>query len=117
MPFYRRVGEVPRKRHARFPRPDGGLYAEELMGEEGFSSSSSLLYHRHSPTAGPRNVNSLPDAKREPCASILAEPIAEPRAEKSSASQRVSAGAAEDQPGGDRLAREFGGIRPKNEKI
>jgi homogentisate 1,2-dioxygenase len=42
---------VPRKRHSRFPRPDGGLYAEELMGEDGFSSSSSLLYHRHSPTA------------------------------------------------------------------
>ena len=51
MPYYRRVGEIPRKRHARFPQPGGGLYAEELMGEDGFSSSSSLLYHRHSPTA------------------------------------------------------------------
>jgi homogentisate 1,2-dioxygenase len=51
MPFYRRVGDVPRKRHSRFPRPGGGLYAEELMGEDGFSESSSLLYHRHSPTA------------------------------------------------------------------
>jgi homogentisate 1,2-dioxygenase len=51
MPHYRRVGETPRKRHARFATPDGGLYAEELMGTEGFSSSSSLLYHRHSPTA------------------------------------------------------------------
>ncbi len=51
MTHYRRVGEIPRKRHARFLRPDGGLYAEELMGEEGFSSASSLLYHRHSPTA------------------------------------------------------------------
>jgi homogentisate 1,2-dioxygenase len=49
--YYRSVGEVPRKRHSRFPRPGGGLYAEELMGQEGFSSSSSLLYHRHSPTA------------------------------------------------------------------
>jgi homogentisate 1,2-dioxygenase len=27
------------------------LYAEELMGEEGFSGSSSLLYHLHAPTA------------------------------------------------------------------
>jgi homogentisate 1,2-dioxygenase len=35
----------------QFRRPDGGLYAEELMGEEGFSSDSSLLYHRHAPTA------------------------------------------------------------------
>ncbi|GAA0385213.1 homogentisate 1,2-dioxygenase [Acrocarpospora corrugata] len=51
MPYYQRVGEVPRKRHVRFPKPDGGLYAEELMGEEGFSSDSSLLYHRYAPTA------------------------------------------------------------------
>ena len=33
------------------PQPDGSLYAEELMGVEGFSSDSSLLYHRHLPTA------------------------------------------------------------------
>jgi homogentisate 1,2-dioxygenase len=51
MPYYRRVGEVPAKRHTQFRRPDGGLHAEELMGQEGFSSDSSLLYHRHLPTA------------------------------------------------------------------
>src|SRR5689334_3483509 len=51
MPYYRVVGEVPRKRHVQFRRPDGSLYAEELMGQEGFSSDSSLLYHRHLPTA------------------------------------------------------------------
>ncbi|MBW8487765.1 homogentisate 1,2-dioxygenase, partial [Actinomadura sp. PM05-2] len=51
MPYYRVVGEVPRKRHVQFRRPDGALYAEELMGEEGFSSDSSLLYHRNPPTA------------------------------------------------------------------
>jgi homogentisate 1,2-dioxygenase len=51
MPYYRAVGEIPRKRHVQFRRPDGGLYAEELMGEEGFTSDSSLLYHRHAPTA------------------------------------------------------------------
>src|SRR3982751_6420131 len=51
MPYYRSVGEVPHKRHTQFRRPDGGLYAEELMGQEGFSSDSSLLYHRHRPTA------------------------------------------------------------------
>src|SRR5580700_8811045 len=51
MPYYRVAGEIPRKRHVRFRRPDGGLYAEELMGEEGFSSDSSLLYHAHPPTA------------------------------------------------------------------
>jgi homogentisate 1,2-dioxygenase len=51
MAFYRQVGEVPRKRHTQFRRPDGGLYSEELMGEEGFSSDSSLLYHRGIPSA------------------------------------------------------------------
>ncbi|HLM65807.1 MAG TPA: homogentisate 1,2-dioxygenase [Acidimicrobiales bacterium] len=51
MPYYRRVGEVPPKRHTQFRAPDGALYAEELMGTEGFSSASSLLYHRHPPTA------------------------------------------------------------------
>ena len=51
MPYYRRVGEVPPKRHTQFRTPDGGLYYEELMGEEGFSSDSSLLYHRHIPSA------------------------------------------------------------------
>ena len=51
MPYYRVSGEIPRKRHTRFLRPGGGLYAEELMGEEGFSSDSSLLYHVHPPTA------------------------------------------------------------------
>jgi homogentisate 1,2-dioxygenase len=51
MPYYRVSGEIPRKRHTRFHRPEGGLYAEELMGEEGFSSDSSLLYHAHPPTA------------------------------------------------------------------
>jgi homogentisate 1,2-dioxygenase len=51
MPYYRQVGEVPRKRHTQFRQPDGSLYAEELMGVEGFSSDSALLYHRHLPTA------------------------------------------------------------------
>ena len=51
MAYYRQVGEVPPKRHTQFRRPDGGLYSEELMGEEGFSSDSSLLYHRGIPSA------------------------------------------------------------------
>ena len=51
MPYYRVSGDIPRKRHVRFRRPDGGLYAEELMGEEGFAADSSLLYHRYPPTA------------------------------------------------------------------
>jgi homogentisate 1,2-dioxygenase len=51
MPYYRSVGEIPPKRHTQFRQPDGSLYAEELMGQEGFSSDSSLLYHRYLPTA------------------------------------------------------------------
>ena len=51
MPYYRSVGETPQKRHTQFRSPDGTLYAEELMGVEGFSADSALLYHRHLPTA------------------------------------------------------------------
>jgi homogentisate 1,2-dioxygenase len=51
MPHYRAVGEIPRKRHTQFRKPDGSLYAEELMGVEGFSSDSALLYHERPPTA------------------------------------------------------------------
>ena len=50
MPIYHTLGQVPRKRHVVFRRPDGGLYAEELMGHEGFIGSASLLYHVHPPT-------------------------------------------------------------------
>ncbi len=65
MPYYRVAGEIPRKRHTRFRAPDGHLYAEELMGEEGFSSDSSLLYHVHPPTA---------IVKSEGLADVAAEP-------------------------------------------
>jgi homogentisate 1,2-dioxygenase len=51
MAYYRQVGDVPPKRHTQHRRPDGGLYAEELMGEEGFSADSALLYHRGLPSA------------------------------------------------------------------
>ena len=51
MPHYRLVGDVPRKRHTDHRQGDGTRYAEELMGQLGFSGASSLLYHRHSPSA------------------------------------------------------------------
>ncbi|GHF41856.1 homogentisate 1,2-dioxygenase [Amycolatopsis bartoniae] len=51
MAYYRHVGSVPPKRHTQHRTPEGGLYYEELMGEEGFSSDSSLLYHRGIPSA------------------------------------------------------------------
>jgi homogentisate 1,2-dioxygenase len=44
------MGEIPRKRHTAFRKPNGGLYAEELMGHEGFTGTSALLYHVHPPT-------------------------------------------------------------------
>lgn len=51
MAYYRRVGDVPPKRHTQHRKPDGGLLREELVGEEGFTGDSSLLYHRGVPSA------------------------------------------------------------------
>ena len=50
MPIYHTLGRVPRKRHMAFRKPNGGVYAEQLMGHEGFTGTSSLLYHTHPPT-------------------------------------------------------------------
>ena len=50
MPFYHRMGRIPAKRHIVFRQPDGSLYQEELVGTEGFSGMSSLVYHLHAPT-------------------------------------------------------------------
>src|SRR5438045_6903992 len=50
MPIYHTLGQIPRKRHIAFRKPGGGIYAEELVGHEGFTGTSSLLYHIHPPT-------------------------------------------------------------------
>ena len=55
MAHYQAMGNIPPKRHTQHRRPagrgkQGELYYEELMGEEGFSSDSSLLYHRNIPS-------------------------------------------------------------------
>ena len=50
MPFYHRLGAIPRKRHTQFRDSSGGLYHEELMGNESFMGAASLLYHLHPPT-------------------------------------------------------------------
>jgi homogentisate 1,2-dioxygenase len=50
MPIYHQLGELPRKRHAAFRKPDGSLYTEELIGNKGFVGPSSLLYHLREPT-------------------------------------------------------------------
>src|SRR5829696_3831606 len=64
MPYYRTVGEIPRKRHTQFRKPDGGLHAEELMGVEGFSADSALMYHLNLPTAIV-DAETVPDAGRD----------------------------------------------------
>ena len=51
MPHYRSVGELPKQRHTQLRDDSGHLRYEELMGEEGFSSDSSLLYHAGVPSA------------------------------------------------------------------
>lgn len=50
MPNYHRLGQMPAKRHTQFRKPDGALYAEELVSTHGFSSVYSLIYHCHPPT-------------------------------------------------------------------
>jgi homogentisate 1,2-dioxygenase len=50
MPRYVKLGEVPRKRHIQFRKPDGGLYAEQVFGTKGFSGIASILYHVNLPT-------------------------------------------------------------------
>jgi homogentisate 1,2-dioxygenase len=56
MAHYRATGSIPPKRHTQHRLSSGQLAFEELMGEEGFSSDSSLLYHRNLPS---RIVNAV----------------------------------------------------------
>ena len=50
MPHYQVRGSIPDKRHIVFKKPDGSLYAEELVSSEGFSDVYSIIYHNHPPT-------------------------------------------------------------------
>lgn len=50
MPFYVQMGDIPKKRHTQFRKPDGTLYREEVMGTKGFSGIQSILYHHNPPT-------------------------------------------------------------------
>lgn len=49
--YYRSAGAVPPKRHTQHRSRSGELHFEELMGEDGFTGNSSLLYHAHVPSA------------------------------------------------------------------
>jgi homogentisate 1,2-dioxygenase len=50
MPHYYTLGKIPKKRHTQFRKPDGSLYAEQLVSTEGFSDLYSLVYHCYPPT-------------------------------------------------------------------
>lgn len=50
MPHYHSLGKIPPKRHIQFRKPDGGLFAEQLVSTEGFSDNYSLVYHSNPPT-------------------------------------------------------------------
>ena len=72
MAHYQQQGSIPPKRHTQHRRPargrqSGELYYEELMGEEGFSSDSSLLYHRNIPST-------IADAREWPIGDLSTTP-------------------------------------------
>ncbi|RID85410.1 homogentisate 1,2-dioxygenase [Peribacillus asahii] len=50
MPFYKKLGNIPRKRHTAFRKEDESLYREQVMGTKGFSGMQSILYHHDAPT-------------------------------------------------------------------
>ena len=66
--YYRRLGEIPPKRHTQFRKEDGSLYFEELVSSKGFSGIYSNLYHHHAPT----RIASVEDA--EPFGSKIVKP-------------------------------------------
>lgn len=57
MPNYRKMGELPPKRHIQMERPKAGsylgegLYYEHIVTTEGFGRAYSILYHVRPPTA------------------------------------------------------------------
>ena len=71
MPVYCQRGEIPSKRHKVFRRASGELYAEELVGNMGFTGPSSLLYHVQRPTA----VRALKTVRRIEWKPACSEPL------------------------------------------
>jgi homogentisate 1,2-dioxygenase len=52
MPFYHKVGEIPRVKHTTFYKKDGkSLYREELYSSKGFSGVYSNKYYVYMPTS------------------------------------------------------------------
>ena len=56
MPNYRRLGNIPAKRHIQLPVTDGsgynseGLYYEHVVTTQGFARAYSIMYHMRPPT-------------------------------------------------------------------
>jgi len=54
MPFYQKLGSIPRKRHIAHPNKPGyrgeGIYYEEVVTTAGFGRAYSILYHLRPPT-------------------------------------------------------------------
>ncbi len=62
MPFYHKLGKIPKKRHTIFRKPNGHLYYEQLFGTIGFDGMYTNMYHEHRPTqmkelAGPFDIS------------------------------------------------------------
>lgn len=64
MPIYHKLGNIPQKRHVQFKKPDGSLYKEQVVGTEGFSGISSILYHINPPTKV-KAIKGLTELKRD----------------------------------------------------
>ncbi len=65
MPIYHKLGKIPQKRHVQFKQPDGTLYKEQVIGTEGFSGISSILYHINPPTKV-KSIKGVTELTREP---------------------------------------------------
>jgi len=64
MPHYHKLGNIPQKRHTQFRQSDGTLYKEQVIGTEGFSGISSILYHINPPTQV-KEIKGYDEIKRE----------------------------------------------------
>jgi homogentisate 1,2-dioxygenase len=73
MPYYRKLGSLPRKRHIAHPQQPGfrgeGIYYEEVVTLAGFGRAYSICYHLRPPT----RVRKL-----EPAGTVPLETVAEP---------------------------------------
>jgi homogentisate 1,2-dioxygenase len=73
MPFYRRLGSLPRKRHIAHENQPGfrdeGIYYEEVVTTAGFGRAYSIAYHLRPPTRV---------RKVEPAGAVAVERVAEP---------------------------------------